>query len=94
MGENELPEIRRRIGSDLKEVLSKIREEVKSDFVISGSWPSKIVADLVSDIHRNCNYTPLRLIANDVDVYYGTIGDGRMQIFTHSCRYVKVDGVD
>ena len=95
-GERILGQLKSRCIALCKNVFLLIKSEVGNRFVISGSWPSKIIADtfnveLFGTMHAG--WEGLTLISNDIDVYKGSFGDGKLNVNAKDCQYKKVDGL-
>ena len=78
-----------------KNIILLIQSEVGNRFVISGSWPAKIIADTFNvELFGTliAGWEGLTLISNDIDVYEGSFGHGELKVHTKDSQYKKVDG--
>jgi hypothetical protein len=78
------PSLNRSVNRRTKnEALIAIAEEIASDFIVSGSYPALMVAKALEEFEPNRR--KLGLLANDIDVYHGSFGDGK----TRRLSYVR-----
>ena len=100
-GHKFLPVLTTRIRREHTLFFSKLHGEVGGDYVVCGSWPAKELADTIHTMARTndgrwsslASYEHLNLTANDIDVYYGSFGNGEVKLFLDTCDYRPLEGV-
>ena len=58
--------------------IQAISSVVEGGFVLGGSWPACVTTNVVNVIGVTQGIALLQLTANDIDVYWGAIGDGEL----------------
>ena len=70
--------------------MEAIARYLKEDFICAGSYPAFVVANEL------CEYlgqeSAIRLKYNDIDVYHGSFGDGKINRI--DCKWTKIEGIN
>lgn len=82
-------------------VLERVATVISPPFVVLGSWPAKLICDVMfscgdlelDDIVDDLPEDP-GLIANDIDVYHGNWGDGQVTVHFKDMKYHNLANLD
>lgn len=100
-GERILEKVEEDIQKKATMVMKRVATVVSPPFLVLGSWPAKIICDaviscdgleldgIVDDLPKD-----LDLLANDIDVYHGSWGDGDTIVHFKEMKYHKVANLD
>ena len=69
---------------------SAISGRIQSNFVCAGSFPAFLIAQEMQKIPSE--YEPVELKFNDIDIYYGSFGDG--ELVRIKCSWTKIEKIE
>ena len=68
---------------------SAISQLSQGDFICAGSYPAFLIAKQLAKISRD--YEPVQLKFNDIDIYYGSFGNGELK--RTRCTWTKIENI-
>ena len=101
-GANLNPLLQSRLKTKHSGLFEKLYDIIGESFCISGSWVTKEIALITNLINPTMEvqgglvgYDALQLVANDIDVHYGSTQDGGpLEICFHTCQYERIEGIE